>query len=170
MSARNVRRDLIFLAAGLLFIAALVFGWRRIEHYRYERARTQWKNETLPRLAGMSIEDEQIRTELYQIKNPTPTVNVGWAHDHVLLMTNGECIIYAFRHGFNSGLVDHLFLAHGTDNKWYYSTYHFCSSMVMIRGDDAPGSIEEFAQRYSLREFDGNSDECLKHTWPRKTK
>jgi len=31
-----------------------------------------------------------------------------------------------------------------------------------------PGSIAEFATRYSAREFDGRSDECLKETWPLK--
>ena len=119
-------------------------------------------------LAEMSMEDEQIRKEIYQIKNPTPNANFGWAHDHVISMTNGEGLIYAFRHGFNNGSLDHLFLAHGTDNKWYYSTYHFCNRLVGLRVDDPAGSIREFAQRYSLREFDGNSDECLKHTWPQK--
>jgi hypothetical protein len=44
--------------------------------------------------------------------------------------------------------------------------YHFCNSMAMIRGDDPPRSIAEFATIYSAREFDGKSDECLRHTWP----
>lgn len=50
-------------------------------------------------------------------------------------MTNDEYLAYGFRHGFNSGLVDHLFLAHGSDGRWYYSTYHFCNSMAGARFD-----------------------------------
>src|SRR4051794_36169934 len=39
-------------------------------------------------------------------------------------MTNGEFLVYSFRHGFNSGFVDYVFLAHGSNGRWYYSTYH----------------------------------------------
>jgi len=81
-------------------------------------------------------------------------------------MTNSEYIIYAFRHGANNGFVDHLFLGHCSDGRWLYSTYHFCTMMAAVRGDEPPGSIAEFETRYSVREFDGNSDQCLKHTWP----
>jgi hypothetical protein len=130
------------------------------------RERAQWKGPTLGRLAGLSVTNEQISTELDQIRNPTPSLNFGWAHEHVLLMTNGQYIIYAFRHGANNGFVDHLFLGHGSDGRWLYSTYHFCNSMAGVAGDDPPGSIAEFEKHYSVREFDGKSDECLKHTWP----
>ena len=40
--------------------------------------------------------------------------------------------------------------------------------MAATLGDDPPASIAEFAARYAVREFDGKSDECLKHTWPVK--
>jgi hypothetical protein len=40
--------------------------------------------------------------------------------------------------------------------------------MAGVLGDDPPGSIGEFANRYWLREFDGKSDECLKNTDPAK--
>jgi hypothetical protein len=164
MNARRVCRTAIRIGAALLVTIALIIGWRSTMRYRYEHARQDWKNETLQSLAGMSITNDQIMTELYQIKNPTPTLDVGWVHDHVIPMTNGECLIYAFRHGSNNDM-DHLFLAHGTDGKWYYSSYHFCNRMVGILADGPSGSIREFAKRYSLREFDGKSDECLKHTW-----
>jgi len=74
-------------------------------------------------------------------------------------------VVYASRHGFNNGFVDHLFLAHGSDGRWYYSTYHFCNSMAAA-APDPPGSIQEFVSQYAVREFDGKSDVCLQHTWP----
>lgn len=168
MPSSKIRRRLIISFGVCLFLGALVVGWWSTTRYRYERARKNWKDETLPVLAGMSITNETIQTELYQIKHPTPDLNFGWTHDHVIQMANGECLIYAFRHGFNNGFVDHLFLAHDTDGKWYYSTYHFCSHMTGIPKNEPAGSIREFVQSYSLREFDGKSDECLKHTWPTK--
>jgi len=83
-------------------------------------------------------------------------------------MTNDEYMVYAWRHGFNNGLVDHLFLAHGSDGRWYYSSFHFCGNMAGVMADDPPGSIKEFALRYEVREFDGKSDVCLQRTWPAK--
>ena len=155
------------LSVPLLIIVSLS-GWWAVTQYRYQIARENWKTATLPHLVETSATNEQVRIELEQIKNPTSNVDFSWAHEHVILMTNGEYLVYAFRHGFNNGFLDHLFLAHGTDGKWYYSTYHFCNHMAVILADDPPGSIGEFAKRYWLSEFDGKSDDCLKHTWPAK--
>jgi hypothetical protein len=62
--------------------------------------------------------------------------------------------------------IGQTFLARSADGHWYYSTCHFCDSMAAVRNEDPPGSIAEFARRYSVREFDGKSDVCLQHTWP----
>jgi hypothetical protein len=150
-----------------LLIVAVWFGFKSLTHRQYERDRSNWKSATLPRLASRSATDDNIRQELETLKTGAGERR-EWAGDHVLLMTNGEYLIYAFRHGFNNGFVDHLFLAHGSDGRWFYSTYHFCNSMVGVRFDDPPGSINEFATKYSAREFDGKSDEALRHTWPIK--
>jgi hypothetical protein len=166
MSGRKVSPKIIVLASVPLLIVALLVGGRATVKYRMRRARENWKTTNLLQLSAMPVTNEQTRAELEQIRHPTPNLNFGWAHEHVILMTNGEYLVYAWWHGANSGFVDHLFLAHGTDGKWYYSTYHFCNQMAGILGDDPAGSISEFAKRYAVREFDGKSDECLKHTWP----
>jgi len=127
--------------------------------------RTQWKSQALERLAGLSITNDALRRELDELKMPkTKDTDFGWAHEHVLLMTNGESILYEYRHGANIYFPPHLFLGHCSDGRWLYSSYHFCNSMNMVRSDDPPGSIAEFAKKYSAREFDGKSDECLKMT------
>ncbi len=168
MNGREISRNMVIFGSVPLLIVALVVGCRAAAQYKSQRARERWKTATLYQLAQTSITNEHILTELDQIRHPTPDLNFGWGHEHVIPMANGEYLVYAFWHGFNNGAVDHLFLAHGTDGKWYYSTYHFCSQMVGLAGDDPAGSISEFAKTYSLREFDGKSDECLKHTWPSK--
>jgi hypothetical protein len=168
MNAFKVSRKVLIVASVPLLIVVVLVGWWAAVQIKFQRARENWKNATLRQLAETSLTNEQIRVELDQIRHPTPNLDFGWAHDHVILMTNGQYLAYAFWHGFNSGSVDHLFLAHGTDGKWYYSTYHFCSHMAGILGDDPAGSIGEFVGRYALRDFDGKSDECLKHTWPPK--
>jgi hypothetical protein len=160
------RRLIIWLAIPVL-IMVLIAGCRPVVKLMREHARKVWKDQALVQIANTSMTNEQVLTEIDEIQHPTPNLNFGWAHEHVLLMTNGEFLVYAFRHGSNSGFVDHLFLAHGSDGRWLYSTYHFCNSMVGADADP-PGSIAEFATKYAVREFDGKSDVCLQHTWPEK--
>ena len=162
----EVNRKLIMWLAVPILLAVLIAGCNALMKQKYEHARKVWKDEALVRIAKTSMTSEQVLTEIDQIKHPTAALNFGWANEHVLLMTNGEFLVYAFRHGFNNGFVDHLFLAHGSDGHWYFSTYHFCTSMALLAGDDDPGSITEFASKYAAREFDGKSDVCLRHTWP----
>jgi len=164
-----VSRKLIVWISIPVVLVGLVFGWWSFTRLKYERARAAWKITTLERLAGLSITNEDISRELETLKASRGAgEHQAWTGDRVLLMTNDQCLMFEFRHGFNSGFVDHLFLAHGSDGRWYYSTYHFCSSMAGARFDEPPGSIDEFASRYAAREFDGQSDVCLQHTWPQK--
>lgn len=141
------------------------FGFKSLIRHKFERERSDWKAATLPKLASLSVTNDEIRRELEILKTGAGE-HREWAGDHVLLMANGEYLIYGFRHGLNNGFVDHLFLAHGSDGRWFYSTYHFCNSMAGARFDEAPASIEDFATKYSARAFDGKSDEALLHTWP----
>jgi hypothetical protein len=163
---RAVRRAVRLFTALLVIVFALAGIWW-VAKWQAARDRARWKRPTLERLAGLSTANEEIRRELDELKSePKANIDFGWAHQQVLLMTNGEYIIFAFRHGANNGFVDHLFLGHGSNGRWLYSTYHFCSMMGGVRRDEPPGSIAEFEKRYSVREFDGKSDECLQHTWP----
>jgi len=164
------RRALAWVAVAS-FVLLLLFGWKPLLRYDSNRKLANWKRSALPHLAQQSVTNEEVRNEFEALKaGPTDEKFFVWAREHIVMMTNGEYLIYAFHHGFNDGSVDHLFLAHGSNGRWYYSTYHFCMDMVGIlaSGDRQPGSIEEFAGRYSVREFDGKSDECLRHTWPQE--
>ena len=162
------RIAIVWFAVAFLIIPAII-GVRWVVRRNDERARADWKAATLQRLAGLSVTNEEIGREFNAIKAKTSAkVPLGWTHDHLLVMTNGEFLIYAFRHGRNDGSLDHLFLAHASDGRWLYSSFHFCNRMVAIMSDAPPGSIREFERRYAAREFDGKSDECLKHTWPVK--
>jgi hypothetical protein len=163
--SNQVNRKLVIWIAIPVLIVAWIAGCRPVVKHKYEHARKVWKDDALIQIAKTSMTNEEVLTEIDQIKHPTPSLNFGWTHDHVLLMTNDQFLVYAFRHGFNNGFVDHLFLARGSDGRWYYSTYHFCNQMAGADADP-PGSIAEFATKYAAREFDGKSDECLNHTWP----
>ncbi|MGN6555344.1 MAG: hypothetical protein ACTHLW_16680 [Verrucomicrobiota bacterium] len=162
----SVSRKLISWLSIPVILVALVFGGRLAVRYKYQRDRIDWKGATLTRLAGLSLTNEDVSRELETLKGSRGAAeHQEWAGDHVLLMTNDEYMVYGSRHGF-SGFVDNLFLARGSDGRWYYSTYHFCNSMAGVRFDDPPASIAEFVSRYAAREFDGKSEVCLEHTWP----
>lgn len=95
----------------------------------------------------------------------------GWLTDKIILTGSGEWLVYmshcskAKPHN-----VKDIFLAKGSDGKWYYSTFHFCVGMVGLRGEQEtrPPDLKMFVHEYNLHEFDGKSDECLKETktWP----
>lgn len=162
------RRLIIWISVSIVF-AGLILGGLMLSGCNHRRARAAWKTTTLTRLAAVSFTNEMVESEVRLMK---ARMGVGdhadWTGESVLVMTNGEFLVYASRHGANDGFVDHLFLAHGSDGRWYYSTYHFCNNMVGVMADEPPGSIAEFATRYAVRQFDGTSDVCLEHTWPEK--
>ena len=155
----RVARVLKLVITTVLLVVALACGAWWLVKQKSEWRRAQWKSAALERLAKLSITNIESRQELDSLNG------FGWVGDHVLRMTNGEHIIYEYRHGANGSFPPHLFLGHCSDGRWLYSTYHFCNSMNMVRSDDPPGSINEFAKKYFAREFDGKSDECLKVTW-----
>ena len=158
------RKLVVWLAIPLIFVGLLFGGWSAVR-YKYELVRANWKTAALARIAGLSLTNGDISQELETLKaSRRAGEHQEWAGDHALLMTNGEYIIYEYRHGRNDYFPPHLFLGHCSDGRWLYSSYHFCNAMNMVRFDDPPGSIAEFAKKYSAREFDGKSDECLKMT------
>ena len=161
------RMRCLWLAAVLLLLvlAFLVHGhFYRLEQ---ERLRTQWKDAALPRLAALAADPKAIAKDLEDMKEQDLRLGrTNWTGDRLLVMTNGEYLVFASRHGFNNGFINHLFLARGSNGKWLYSTFHFCNHMGAVLGDDPPGSIAEFSSKYFAREFDGKAAVCLEKTWP----
>jgi hypothetical protein len=85
------------------------------------------------------------------------------ANEQVLPMANGEYTLMSIGNAESDSLTIY---SSGTssDGPWLYSSFHFCNGRAMVRADEPPASIAEFERRYAVREFDGKSHECLKHT------
>lgn len=81
-------------------------------------------------------------------------------------MRNGDWLAYANICHKQDGRIRDLFLGRGSDGRWYYSTFHFCNQMIVLKMEEQSTNLVEFAKTYYLREFDGRSDECLQKTWP----
>ncbi len=162
-----VRPKLIIWLSIPVVLVALVFGWFFLTRHKLERERTDWKTATLVKLASLSLTNKD--TDIVEQLEPSGLKNWGehpWIGEQVLLMSNHEYLVFAFRHGFNNGgppvsrarLRRTLVLQHVS----------FLQRNGHDRSDDQPGSIAEFASRYAVHEFDGKSDVCLQHTWPLK--
>lgn len=161
------RKHWLWLAAVPLCLVLFFCVWRHFDRLDRERLRAQWKDAALPRLAALAADPKAIAKELEDMKEQNLRLGrTNWTGDRLLVMTNGEYLVFESRHGFNNGYINHLLLARGSNGKWLYSTFHFCNSMVMVTAHDPPGSIAEFSRKYFAREFDGKSDECLEKTWP----
>jgi hypothetical protein len=108
-----ITRQALLCLGALILVAALLVGGFRAYWWRYKHARAVWKTAALQRLSGLTATNEDIRRELGELKaSPREGDYQRWTGDQVVLMTNGEYIVYRFWHGANSGFVDHLFLGH----------------------------------------------------------
>ena len=157
----------------LLAVFGLVLMSNPMHRRLHAAARKQWKEQAITRLAAYSQDTQALSNEIAVVRaRPSEDMHDDWIGTNVLLFTNGEHFVYAHIDSKQDSRIHDLFIARGSDGKWYYSTFHFCIDMITVRGEilgkPAHGSLAEFAATYHLREFDGRSDECLQQTWPVK--
>jgi hypothetical protein len=169
------KKKLLMGVGAFLLVCVVVLALLPNPEERRLRApeRKQWKEQALARIRAVSSDQQVISNEIASLHAEVATqTGDGWKGTNVLLMTNGEYLVYSQLCGKEDHRIHGIFIAHGSDGKWYYSTFHFCIGMVTLRGEifgrSRVGSIAEFTQAYSAHEFDGRSDDCLKKTWPFK--
>ena len=145
--ARSILLAVGFIFVGLLLLLLIGFGWMWTE-------RSIWKSGALSRLTTVEQSDPMVQAELQSMKDPTSESGPwSWAGRYVVRMTNGEYLIYQYWH--RRGMVADLFLARGSNGRWYSGDYHFCNDMAVARFNPQPLSIAEFASKYALSEFEG---------------
>jgi hypothetical protein len=89
-----------------------------------------------------------------------------WLSEDLILMRNGDWLTYRSVCQKEKRRIADLFIARGSDGRWYYSTFHFCIGMLDLKMEDQSEDLPAFVKAYYLRPFDGHSDECLQKTWP----
>lgn len=168
----------MIVLTGILVLPLLVFiGPRIIEWY----TRHNWKEEAIPKISRLASDKVWISNEINFINGTDAgrgqlMLAKGWLSDNMVLMKNGEWIVYqshcAKEPPHN---VSDICIAKGSNDKWYYTTCHFCIGMIALIGlqestveeegqDERPIDLASFISRYQFKEFDGKSDECLKKT------
>lgn len=169
-----MKKKLLIGAGVFLLICVAVFVLLPKPEERRLRApeRKQWKEQAIARVSAGSRDRQMISNEIAALHAEVANQSGdGWIGTNLVLMTNGEYLVYSHIDAKQDRRIHDLFIAHGSDGKWYYSTFHFCIDMIVLRGGmwgERTGSIAEFAKIYSVREFVGKSDDCLEKTWPVK--
>jgi len=162
---------LAIVVAGLVG-AAFAYHSLGLRDPNYNKWRREWKDAAVAALAKQASDTAWVAKETTAVKAKLGAQGEddgGWFSSTLLLMKNGDWIAYASRCGKEDWRIRDIFIGRASDGKWYYSTFHFCRGMLTLRVEDRPESLAKFITAYSLREFDGLSDECLKKTWPNPT-
>ena len=164
------------LCSLLLVIGAVVIRDR--DDLRSD-ARRAWKDRAIAGISSALADPAWPGREVMELKkneNPDsgrngirdPGEAGDWFSERLILMRNGDWLAYTNICRKEDRRIHDLFLARGSDGQWYYSTYHFCIGMLVLRMDDQADSLATFTKTYSVRTFDGHSDECLRKTWPKR--
>ena len=155
---------LIIVAAGLL---AVLGGPPRLD----SKTRRQWKDKAIGEIAEKLRNPAWLTNEMQSLR-AKPSADSewdNWISSDLILMTNGDWVVYRNVCAKEPSGIPDLFIGRGSDGGWYYSTFHFCVRMIVLKGMmDQPESLTSFKTNCYLREFDGHSDECLRSTWPPK--
>ena len=135
------------------------------------RPRRAWKNAAIADIAQRVKDTNGIIAEvqgLAENMNRDTNRSSAWHSDRLMLFRNGEWLSYANKCSKEDRRIRDIFIARGSNGKWYFSTYHFCVRMISLQIEHQPESIAEFAERFAGQEFNGRSDVCLSRTWPPK--
>jgi hypothetical protein len=132
-------------------------------------ARRAWKDKAIAEISSRVADSAWSSNELAHLKTRATadrSDSDGWLSERLIVMRNGDWLAYANICQKENSRIQDLFLGRGSDGRWYYSTYHFCIGMVVLRMEEQSDDLAAFAKAYYLRSFDGHSDECLQKTWP----
>lgn len=159
-----------FVLVGMVFVGAISFPW----WFNLKRdplrkpARRAWKQTAIEKITERVTSPSWLSNELARLKLKSAQTEgfEAWLSDSLILMRSGEWLCYTNVCSKQPGAIYDLFIAYGSDGNWYYSTFHFCIEMVVLRLEEQPENLTTFCQTYYVHRFDGRSDECLKKTWP----
>ena len=158
-----MKRSLIIATGSVLLLAGIGAAVFLRSPSLQSSARREWKEKSIAEISACIADSAWPSNELALLK--TRSGDEGWLSEHMILMSNGDWLVYANSCQKQDGRIPDIFLARGSDGHWYYSTYHFCVGMVVLRSEEQPEDLAGFTKTHFLRPFDGHSDDCLQKTW-----
>lgn len=164
-----VKKPLVIAIVSILLLAVICAVAYLQPPSLQSSARRAWKEKSIADIAarvGAPLWPSN-ESALLKPQSPNePIEDASWLSDHIILTRKGEWLAYANVCQKQDRRIHDLFLARGSDGQWYYSTYHFCMGMIVLRMEEQPEDLAAFAKTYFLQTFDGQSEDCLQKTWP----
>lgn len=165
------RRTWVILALAVAVPAGVALRLLRNDSLS-SAARKAWRDQAVASIAQkagdaawVKAETERIRSEpsFYDDEKPE------WMSRDLMLLSDGSWLVHANICSKEDPKVRDLYLARGSDGRWYFSTMHFCMGMLVAHAQGQPSSIQDFMDAYYVRTFDGTPDDCLEATVPKGT-
>lgn len=145
--------------------AAVFFLIKRAdEHHSAERR--EWKNRAVEAIKSDLADPDYLKRRFGKIPGASDGIYVTveeWKISDTIICGDASWLAYRAHCHKEGAEVHDIFIAKGSDGKWYHSDYHFCVGMMML--ESQPLSLAEFKHQYFLVEFDGVSDYALDPTW-----
>jgi hypothetical protein len=163
-----VKRFLIIAGVVSVLVAVTVIAIA-VRYAPSSSARLAWKERAIGEISARVADPAWPSNELAHLKargTNDPSDSDTWLSERLIVMQNGDWLAYANICQKEDSRIRDLFLGRGSDGRWYYSTYHFCIGMVVLRMEEQSDDLAAFSKTYYLRQFDGHSDECLQKTRP----
>jgi len=131
----SVKRALIVctILAMLIALGAVIV---EMTYILRSSARKAWKQTAITTIRTHLAEPTWESREIAMLANVVtngPFDSERWCSERLILMKNGDWIAYTNVCRKENWRIDDLFIGRGSDGQWYYSTYHFCKDMIVLR-------------------------------------
>jgi hypothetical protein len=165
-----MKRTKILLLAALVVLGLLGFGlW--YFGFKSNAAIAEWKRNAIAKIEARVADQAWLESERKKLAAEASSTDqspgASWVGDELLTTQNGDwmiCQSIATKEN-KLGIHQDLFIALGSDHRWYYSSFHFCISKISIMIDPQVENLADLVEAYWMVPFDGKSDDCLKPTW-----
>ena len=167
-----MKKRILWITLFIASIISLFISIFAIPYWNRYKERREWKEKAISEIVKYSADKNWIENGIKGLKTLPPPQNfanggAGWLSHNMILFRNGEWLIYRNHcHKEPPHTVEDIFIAKGSNGKWYYTTCHFCIEMYGLLMDQhcPPPDISIFSKAYHLKEFDGISNVCLQKT------
>jgi type II secretory pathway pseudopilin PulG len=163
-----MRKPRFIIAAAVIGLAAVLLVPSVLRHHR-RAVQRQWRAAAIEEVNRLASDSDWIATRIAALDERPGNDESSrdkWLSERLVLMQNGEWIVCANKCSKEDWNFDDIFVGKASDGKWYYSTFHFCTGMVVLRIQGRPAGLDSFKKQYFLREFSGDADSLLDRTWP----
>lgn len=174
--ARKTKIKIFIISVTVVLL--IIFSYLFVSYYPFNKARRDWKNTAITEISRLANDKKWIAEQIAKLdayNDAQKKDDEGWwVAGELILMKNKEWLIYKSHCNKRAPHnVSDIFIAKGSDGNWYYSTYHFCIDMFVLKHMseyEQSDDLKVFISRYSLKTFDVKSNECLQRTWPEARK